>query len=193
MNSERTRLSMAASDLIASIAGVLGASFEPLLPLFLPPLITLCGRTNKVIINHARSSIISIIQATQLPSFLQFFLQFIKDKSSSLRLIAAEGTLACLNCCNPPDLEKDTRASAIEAIIRGTARDANPEVRRLSKQMFSAYKILLPNRVERRVFNNLERKHYLFILYFAVSLHRSLQRCGSIWIFGVPQHSNNYP
>lgn len=73
MNSERTRLSMAASNLIASIAGVLGASFEPFLPLFLPPLLTLCVEQTKL------SSTTHALQSCPLskpPSFLPFSIFF---------------------------------------------------------------------------------------------------------------------
>jgi CLASP N terminal len=149
MNSERTRLSGAAIDLLVSVATGLGREFEQLLTLFMPPLLALCGRTNKVVINRARTCIITIIESTQLASVLSYFLQNIKDKSASLRLLAAEGTLACLNSCNPPDLERELRARDIEAIIRSTARDANAEVRRLSRKIFGCYKILLPGRVDR--------------------------------------------
>jgi len=151
MNSERTRLCVAAIDLLVSTATGLGREFEQLLTLFMPPLLSLCGRTNKVVINRARTCIITIIESTQLASVLPYFLQNIKDKSASLRLVVAEGTLACLNSCNPPDLERESRARDIENIIRGTARDANADVRKLSRKIFECYKILLPDRVDRSV------------------------------------------
>ncbi|KAF8817128.1 hypothetical protein BYT27DRAFT_7229085 [Phlegmacium glaucopus] len=136
MNSERTRLCNATIDLLMSAATGLGREFEQLFTLFMPPLLALCGRTNKVVINRARTCIITIIESTQLASN-------VKDKSASLRLIVAEGTLACLNSCNPPDLEKESRARDIESIIR--------DVRKLSRKIFECYKILLPGRVDRLV------------------------------------------
>ncbi|KAF8158481.1 clasp N terminal-domain-containing protein [Crassisporium funariophilum] len=148
MNSERTRLCGAAIDLFISAAAGLGGDFEQLLTLFMPTLLALCGRTNKVVINRARTCIFTIIESTQLASVLPYFLQNLKDKSVGLRLVIAEGTLACLNSCNPPDLEKESRAREVEAIIRGTARDANADVRKVSRKIFECYKILLPGRVE---------------------------------------------
>lgn len=153
MNSERTRLSGVAIDLIGLVASGLGSTFEPLLKIFFPVLLALSGRTNKVIITRARACIIVIIETTQLPSILPYFLQSVKDKSTSLRLTATEGTLTCMNCFNPPDLEKDTRAREIEAIIRATARDANADIRKVSRKIFEAYKLLLPGRVDRYVPN----------------------------------------
>lgn len=151
MNSERTRLSGTAIDLVSVIATNLGAAFDPLLPVFLPTLLALCGRTNKVIITRARSCITAIIESTQLPAILPYFLQSVKDKSTSLRLTAVEGALTCMNCFNPPDLEREVRARELEDIIRATARDANADVRKVSRKMFEAYKLLLPSRVDRCV------------------------------------------
>lgn len=56
--------------------------------------------------------------------------------------------MACLNSFNPPDLEKEARARLIEDVIRVTARDANADVRKVSRKIFEAYKALLPGRVE---------------------------------------------
>ncbi|TFK40166.1 clasp N-terminal domain-containing protein, partial [Crucibulum laeve] len=154
MVSERTRLSGTAIDLVSTVARELGVSFEGLLPLFLPTLLNLCGRTNKVVLTRARACIVMIIESTQLSSVLPYFLQSLKEKSATLRLVAAEGTLTCLNCCNPPDLEKEARAKEVEAIIRATAKDANPDVRKASRKIFEGYKELLPDRVARCVEHN---------------------------------------
>ena len=59
--------------------------------------------------------------------------------------------MACLNCFNPPDLEKDVRARLVEDVIRVTARDASADVRKVSRKVFEAYKALLPRRVDKYV------------------------------------------
>ncbi|KAJ7045357.1 clasp N terminal-domain-containing protein [Mycena alexandri] len=148
MNSERGRLSGVAIDLIAVVASCLGVAFEPLLAHFFPVLLTLSSRTSKVTVARARTCILAVIDATHLPSILPYLMQSVTDKSVSLRLTIVESTLACMNCFNPPDLEKDARAKDIEGIIRGTARDANADVRKVSKKVFEAYKLLLPSRLE---------------------------------------------
>jgi hypothetical protein len=148
MNSERGRLSGIAIDLVAMVASCLGVAFEPLLSHFLPVLLALSGRTSKVTVSRARTCILTIIDATHLPSILSYLLHDVADKSVSLRLAVVESTLACMNCFNPPDLEKDARAKEIEAIIRATARDANADIRKVSRKVFEAYKLLLPSRLE---------------------------------------------
>ncbi|KAJ7591581.1 clasp N terminal-domain-containing protein [Mycena floridula] len=148
MKSERTRLSGTAMDLVGVIASGLGTSFDQLLPLFFPTLLLLCGRTNKVMIARARACILTIIECTQLPAILTYLAQNVKDKSPTMRLAVAEFTLTCVNCLNPPDLEKEARIHDIEVLIRSTARDANADIRKISRSIFGAYKVLFPNRVE---------------------------------------------
>ncbi|KAK0212992.1 clasp N terminal-domain-containing protein [Desarmillaria ectypa] len=148
IKSERTRLSGVAIDCITELATGLGTSLEPLLPVFFPTLLSLCARTNKVFVTRARACILVIIESTQLPSILPYFVHSIKDKSTSLRLVAAEGVLTCMNCLNPPDLEKEVRAREVENLIKATTRDANADVRKTGRKVFDAFKVLLPNRVD---------------------------------------------
>lgn len=147
--SERTRLSAVALELFKTSADSLGRSFTTIIPLYLPTLLTLCNRPNKVVITRAKACIISIIESTQAPSILSFLATAVSDKAVSLRLAASECALACLNTFNPPDLEKETRAKEIEMIIKSTATDASADVRKIGRKIFDAYKILLPNRVDR--------------------------------------------
>jgi hypothetical protein len=147
--SERSRLSATALECMAALAVGLGPSFDPLVPLFIPTLLSLCSRPNKVFISRAKATIQAIIDQTQLISLLPYFVGALRDKSVTLRLIAIESLLACVQSFNPPDLEKDSRARDVENAIRLTATDASADVRRVSRQVFDAYKILLPARVER--------------------------------------------
>ena len=109
--SERSRLSGAALDLLKTAAEGVGKAFDGIIPLFIPTLLTLCSRSNKVFISRAKACMINIIQSTQAPTILSYLAEAVKDKSLSLRLAAAEGGLACLNSFNPPDLEKEEEDS----------------------------------------------------------------------------------
>ncbi|KDQ57562.1 hypothetical protein JAAARDRAFT_193867 [Jaapia argillacea MUCL 33604] len=148
LSSERSRLSGTAIDLVGVMAAGLSLSFEPLLPIFLPTILTLCTKPNKLAVTRARACLSTIIDSTRLPAILPFLLGAVKDKSASLRLTATESVLACMNCFNPPDLEREARARDIEAVIRTTATDASADVRKASRRVFEAYKIVLPLRVD---------------------------------------------
>ena len=147
--SERSRLSSTAAECIAALASGLGPFFDPLVPLFIPTLLSICSRPNKVFISRAKATIQTIIDQTQLISLLPYFVGALREKSVTLRLIAIESLLACVQCFNPPDLERDARARDVENAIRLTATDASADVRKASRHVFDAYKILLPARVER--------------------------------------------
>ncbi|KAI0663352.1 clasp N-terminal domain-containing protein, partial [Cubamyces menziesii] len=159
LNSERTRLSGTATESIATAVKALGRAFEPLIPHYLPTLLTLCTRTNKVFVTRAKECIHAVIEHTQSPSILHYLGESTKDKSVSLRLAAAEAVVLCLNSFNPPDLERESRAKEIEAVIRVTAVDANADIRKTARKIFDAYKILLPGRVQRCVLHSRLRSH----------------------------------
>ncbi|KAH9929549.1 clasp N-terminal domain-containing protein [Epithele typhae] len=154
INSERTRLSGNATDLLTMAVTALASEFEPLVPHYFPALLNLCTRTNKVFITRAKAAITALVENTHAPSIIHYSFVSITDKSVSLRLAAAETLLACLKTFNPPDLEKEQRAKEIEAAIKATAIDASADVRKVGKQLWEAYKILLPARVHGYVFSN---------------------------------------
>jgi hypothetical protein len=146
--SERSKLSGTTLELFSSLAKVLESSFNPLLPLLLPPLLTLCTRTNKVFCARARSCIMDIIEHTRLPAIFPYLVDSLKDKSISLRLTAAEAALTCLNIFDPPELIIEYRAQEIETVIRHTIKDPSADVRNISRKLFEAYNILVPDRVD---------------------------------------------
>jgi len=149
--SERSRLSGHAAGLITTLASCLRRAFEPLIPLFVPSLLQGTARSNKVFTARSKACLMDIVEHTQSPILLPHFRGSVSDKSLSLRLIATELVLACLNCFNPPDLEANQRAEDIETVIRTTATDASAEVRKCSRNVFEAYKILLPGRLDKCV------------------------------------------
>ncbi|KAI0029210.1 clasp N-terminal domain-containing protein, partial [Vararia minispora EC-137] len=150
-SSERSRLSASATEFIATLASGLGGDFEPLIPGYIPTLLSICARPNKVFVARGKAAIRTIIEQTQLPSILPHLVECVRDKSATMRLIAIEGVLACLNSLNPPDLERESRAREVESAIKFTATDASGDVRKISRQVFEAYTVLMPDRVQRCV------------------------------------------
>ncbi|KAJ3555061.1 hypothetical protein NM688_g2782 [Phlebia brevispora] len=146
--SDRSRLSAAAIELLSTAAAELGSSFDPLVSIFFPTLLTLCSRTNKVFVSRARACLITIIESTQSPLILSYLCRSMKDKSMTLRLTAAECALICLNSFNPPDLQKEARSREVELLIKCAATDANADIRKYGRKMYDAYKVLLPERVD---------------------------------------------
>ncbi|OAX40750.1 hypothetical protein K503DRAFT_655185, partial [Rhizopogon vinicolor AM-OR11-026] len=148
INSERSRLSAAAIELVSSLSAGLGPAFEPLVSLFFPALLGLCARTNTVFTRRAKACIFVVIENTQSPCLLPYLTGSVNNKSASLRLIAAKGVLACLNLFKSLD---DTRAHLIKDVIELTARDTRADVRKAGENILEAYKAILPDNVERFV------------------------------------------
>ncbi|EJD00721.1 uncharacterized protein FOMMEDRAFT_90289 [Fomitiporia mediterranea MF3/22] len=148
LNSERSRLSGCATDVLTTLATHLRRPFEALIPLFVPTLLSLASRSNKVFIARAKACLLAIVENVQSPIIFPLLRHAVSDKSVNLRLTATDLVVACLNCYNPPDLETPNRAEDIEAVMRATARDASADVRKSSRKAFEAYKILFPSRLD---------------------------------------------
>lgn len=148
VNSERSKLSGVSLELFISLGQSLQSSFAPLVPVFLPALLSQCMRSNKVFSARGKACVIEIIGSTRLPGIITYLLNSVKDKSVAMRLAAAEAALACLNVCDPEELVKGVRQGEIESIIKATIQDPNGDIRKTSRKMFEAYTILNPDRID---------------------------------------------
>ncbi|KAJ8581536.1 hypothetical protein M405DRAFT_777378, partial [Rhizopogon salebrosus TDB-379] len=148
INSERASLSGVAIELLTSLSTGLGPSFSPLLHIFLPTLLGLCAKTNKVITMRAKTCIFAMVEHTQSQSVLSLLAQSLNHKASSVRLVAAEGVLAFLNVVNCPAIQNVARARLLGDIIKTTVGDASADVRKAGTKLFEVYKTLVPGRVE---------------------------------------------
>ncbi|MCO5588160.1 hypothetical protein L7F22_042115 [Adiantum nelumboides] len=145
--SERTKLSGSAADLLTSVAPRLANRFEPLISTFVPPLLQLCARTNKVALIRAKKCLLLIAKHCKLASLLPLLRDAARDKSITLRNVSVEVTLMLVESIE--NLERlERRVGDIEIIIKSTATDRDPEVRQWSKRMFELYVERFPYRVE---------------------------------------------
>ena len=102
---------------------------------------------------RAKACIFAAIQNSPSPSLLPSLAKSVTHKSASVRIVAAEGALLCLNSLDAPKFDHDTHAHLIEDIINSTTRDASAEVRTVGKEIFEVYKTILPERAARFVSN----------------------------------------
>jgi len=147
MNSERTRLSATVLELLTSMISRLDRNFEPLMQVFIPSVLKLCTRTNKLYITRARNILDTITGQTSLTSIIPYFQGCWDDKSTTLRVAAAESMIASLKKFNPPDLLR--YIPQVETAILTAAVDKDPTVRSAARKMFECYKALWPERVDK--------------------------------------------
>ncbi|OJA13545.1 hypothetical protein AZE42_07330 [Rhizopogon vesiculosus] len=138
INSSRSRVSGSAIDLISALVSGLGPSFEPLASLFFPSLLGLCAQTSRSFTRRAKACVFAVIRGTQSLSLLSYLVESLHHKSASLRLVAAGGVLASMNCVDPIHIERHARI--LEDIIQLTARDASADVRKAGAEISLAYK-----------------------------------------------------
>lgn len=145
--SDRTRLSGTAADVISSVAPRLAERFEPLVPLYVSPLLQLCARTNKVALKRAEKCLQLIAKHCRLASTLPLLCDAVRDKFAGLRVAALACIVTLLDNAGAQRLHR--RVADLEATIKLSATDSNPEVRQWSRRLFEAYCQGWPSRVER--------------------------------------------
>ncbi|TKY87751.1 hypothetical protein EX895_003332 [Sporisorium graminicola] len=144
--SERTKLSGTAGDLLNSIAPRMAERFEPLVSVFVPTLLLICARTNKVAVKRAEKSLHFIVKHCRPPSMVTYLKEAIKDKGQGLRAVAAATLEMVLEHTEKERLAR--RVGDIESCIKSGATDSNPEVRQTTKRLFELYVAFWPERVE---------------------------------------------
>lgn len=152
MSSERTRLSGAAVDLVTAFAPRLGHRFEPLVHFYVPTLLNLTTRTNKLYISRAQTCLTHIVIASRLPALIHLLREAVKDKSHTLRIAATELVVSFLEAWRDQGDEDALRRAKwvedVESVIRSTAKDANATVRKTSRSIFELYKTIWSDRVD---------------------------------------------
>ncbi|GAA5896002.1 uncharacterized protein JCM6883_001684 [Sporobolomyces salmoneus] len=151
---ERTRLSGSTLDLIGSSTR-LGPQFAPLLPLYLPTLLRLLCRTNKLYISRSTTTIISILKNTKLVDVLRFIVSEWhgeSGKSATFKEKAAEVTAYMLSPGSGGEMQfekeiLDRRIDELEWIIKTAAVDRDAKVRTEAKKCWEVYKREWPDRV----------------------------------------------
>ncbi|PWN39027.1 hypothetical protein IE81DRAFT_295457 [Ceraceosorus guamensis] len=147
--SDRSKLSGTAADLLNSVAPRLADRFDSLVSSFLPSLLQLCARTNKVQHTRARKTLLLIAKHCRLSSLLPLLRESSRDKSNALRSACVECAAVLLESCEGDAGRIGRRVAEVELLVKNSATDANVEVRGLSKRLFGTYVILWPQRVER--------------------------------------------
>lgn len=142
--SERTKLSGTASDVLNSMAPRLGDRFAVLLPIFMPPLLQLCARTNKVALKRAEKSIHLICRYCQLSGTIPYLVHALHEKAPGLRVVALGALIVLVDAGGSERLQK--RVGEIEQVIHDHARDANSEVRALCRTLYAHYTANWPER-----------------------------------------------
>ncbi|CAG8609025.1 161_t:CDS:2, partial [Dentiscutata heterogama] len=143
---ERTRLSGTATELVEEIGKVLGPKFDTLVESFVPAILKLCTRANKIFIGRAQKCMMTIIRECHVPNLIPKFKEALQGQSKILRTCASEFVLASIEVNDVGNL--NNYIADLERIIREGAIDSAPAVRATSKKIFEIYKVKFDLRLE---------------------------------------------
>jgi hypothetical protein len=116
----------------------MGKRFIPYCELFLPSIMKLCARTNKVFINRGKNCVSAVIKNVNSPLVIPKFKEALQDQSKTLRACAGEWLLACVESHEVGELAD--YVDDIETAIRQGVLDSAPDVRSACKKLYEAYK-----------------------------------------------------
>lgn len=122
------------------------------MPLYLPVLIRLLGKPNKIYITRTCACLAHLLHATRQAHLLTFFAEGLSDKSSTVRKSCVELVLTVM--AGGPNkgllldkLALEKRITCIEETIRKGAVDKEVKIRELSRALWDVYKREWPDRV----------------------------------------------
>lgn len=147
MLSDRGRLSGVAIELLQTMAPRLGMHFQPLVLLYLPPLVRLLARPNKIYIKRAEKCLLTIISHCPIPSILVHLRSGLDDRADSCKRSCATSIEATIHewersRWHERDLE------LLELCVRKMATDRDAEVRKTAKRVWGLFVETWPERVE---------------------------------------------
>ncbi|PVU90467.1 hypothetical protein BB559_002859 [Furculomyces boomerangus] len=154
IQTERTRLSGATTEMLEQVAISVNKDFQSLSQLFFPEVIKLLGRTNKVFVTRGIRCLTTIINSSrsfdQIPLLCE---QVTKDPSKILRkniskvlLVAIQG-VASTDSSSENDSEREEMKKYFEVVenaISIAAVDADVDVRATTRTIFQTYKTKFP-------------------------------------------------
>ncbi|TPX41683.1 hypothetical protein SeMB42_g05464 [Synchytrium endobioticum] len=145
--SERTRLSRTAVCLVDSLSAHLGDAFEPLVDIFVPTLLKLTTRANKLSVQLGLATLLHMVENSHIASALPKLQESLyKAKSAACRLAIHDVLLKMLSIVSPHHLER--YSEYIETIIRDGVSDSLSESRSTARKSFEQYRNLFPLRAE---------------------------------------------
>ncbi|KAG9300244.1 hypothetical protein G9A89_011317 [Geosiphon pyriformis] len=143
---DRTRLSGSTLELIQEFSIALGRKFESLADIFIPGILKLCSRSNKVFVNRARGCMGTILRESRVLNLIPKLKDALQNQSKPLRSSAAEFMLICMELNDKSALF--TQIEELEVAIRVGSVDSLQEVRETLRKVFLIYKEKFPDRVE---------------------------------------------
>jgi hypothetical protein len=140
---ERTRLSGTACELIELVANQCAHS-NSVDELFVPTLIKLTARTNKIMFQRANTALTAVVQHGNPDTILPKLAEAIKNNSKSVRVASIDGIKALMGIHSSAKLEH--QITALESSLKTACQDSAADVRQKARAAIEEYAVMFPNR-----------------------------------------------
>lgn len=148
--SDRSKLSRSAIELVEAAATALGTDFEPLTELFVPTVIKLSTRANKLFVQSATTCLKNLAEKCSLTSQLDTFTEALQNKNRFMRACAADVVVSMIEHTAASSLAD--HVEEVEAFVALAVEDADSAVRDLARACFSLYSERFGSRLDLWVF-----------------------------------------
>ena len=130
-------MSKTACELIEVSAKQLGGQFEVLADIYVPVLLKLCNRPNKVFMTAADKCVLTIVRHTPSSRLIPLFIDALRSSSKRLRELAIVYIKFSITENVKEDL--DRFAADLQSCLKDALTDASESVRSSARECFAVY------------------------------------------------------
>ena len=131
----------------------MGVKFEALIPLYIPAILKLCSRTSKIYLSRAQNCLKLISACCRVPALVVLLKDALTEKTISVRFASMDALHDLLSTGTRDGFPKKGGkwVDDVEWMIKTSARDSNPETRKMARRALASYSQLWPDRVSQSV------------------------------------------
>jgi hypothetical protein len=144
LGTERTRLALTSIAIVSALVTRLSLHYEHLQEFFLYQMLRLCERTNKVLSDRAKSTLLEILKCCPLPVKIVMTRLFENRSSPNTRLRQAVIEALVVAIKNVPKENLGEYEEAISKSVKDGLQDAAEAVRAASRPLFIAFTSIFP-------------------------------------------------
>ena len=148
LQTERTRLAKQMLSLVSAISTYLQSEFQQLLSIYIPTVLKLTTRANKVYVSLSTLTLKTCIEQSMIPGIISILVETLKNSLSKTQRIACQDLLCFVMVTN----QKSAIQPFVHLVEEGCAHgitDSSNQVRDKSRELFDHLRTMFPERVEK--------------------------------------------
>ncbi|KNE55727.1 hypothetical protein AMAG_01604 [Allomyces macrogynus ATCC 38327] len=147
LKTDRTRLSGSACELVLALAQSGSQQTASACELFVPALLALTSRTNRIFIQRGQAALLAVVAAGNPDHFVMRVCNEAKNKAKTTRLAVVEAVKVLITSHDADRLEQF--CDALEGCLKATVDDSAVDVRQAARAAIELYRVKMPKRSER--------------------------------------------